>query len=224
MMVRMARVIRILGAFALACAVLVFSESGFTNPAGGHYIYYLHGKIVEDQGRNAVSERFGPYEYDRIVSALGQTGAEVVSEVRKKNTDSRSYAIRVAAEIRKLKKSGVPSRSITVVGASKGAAITVGVSDLLKDQEISYVLLAICAPSLMEYWDRQEICPAGKVLSIYDASDESVGSCNALVDRCRATVADYREIELDLGLSHGILYQPYDEWVSPVLEWAGVTE
>jgi predicted esterase len=217
----MVRAFRIL---ALAFAGLVFSEPGFTNPAGGHYIFYLHGKIVEDQGRNAVSERFGPYEYDRIVSALGQTGAEVVSEVRKTNTDSRSYATQVAAEIRQLKQSGVPSRHITVIGASKGAAITLDVSHLLNDDEISYVLLAICAPSLLEYWARQEICPAGRVLSIYDASDESVGSCNALVDRCRATVADYREIVLDLGLSHGILYQPYDEWVSPVLEWAGVTE
>jgi hypothetical protein len=217
----MVRIFRIL---ALAFACLVFSESGFTNPAGGHYIYYLHGKIVEDQGRNAVSERFGPYEYDRIVSALGQTGADVVSEVRKTNTDSRSYATQVAAEIRQLKQSGVPSRNITVVGASKGAAITLEISHLLNDDGISYVLLAICAPSLLEYWARQEICPAGRVLSIFDVSDESVGSCNALVDRCRATVAGYREIELDLGLSHGILYQPYDEWVTPVLEWAGITE
>ena len=37
---------------------------------GSRYLFYLHGRIVEDQGANAVSPDYGRYEYSAIVSQL----------------------------------------------------------------------------------------------------------------------------------------------------------
>lgn len=34
------------------------------------YIYYLHGRIIEIQGKDAISEHYGKYEFDSIVTAL----------------------------------------------------------------------------------------------------------------------------------------------------------
>ena len=38
------------------------------------YLFYLHGAIVQQQGANAVSEQFGPYEYHNIVEAFAKLG------------------------------------------------------------------------------------------------------------------------------------------------------
>jgi hypothetical protein len=35
-------------------------------------LFYLHGKIVEDQGPSAESERYGRYEYEAILKRLGR--------------------------------------------------------------------------------------------------------------------------------------------------------
>ena len=35
-----------------------------------HYLYYLHGKIIEDLGPAGVSPRFGRYDYPGIIQAF----------------------------------------------------------------------------------------------------------------------------------------------------------
>ena len=57
-----------------------------------HYLFYLHGKIIEDQGIPAVSPDYGEYEYQAILEKLGSYGFVVISEQRAKNTDSMAYA------------------------------------------------------------------------------------------------------------------------------------
>jgi hypothetical protein len=183
-------------------------------------IFYLHGKIIEDQGVDAESERFGRYEYEAILNALGRDGHRIISEVRKPNTNPWEYARQVVAEIERLEKAGLPPDKITVVGASKGAAITVLVSHLLKDQDINYVLLAICGPRMLEFYEENGICVTGRILSIFDTSDDLAGSCGALAQRCSAGIGLYKEIELGLGNGHGMVYRPYEEWVAPVLQWS----
>ena len=41
------------------------------------HIFYLHGRIVEDQGKDAFSDQFGKYELDSIVTALQGSNAVV---------------------------------------------------------------------------------------------------------------------------------------------------
>ena len=183
-------------------------------------IFYLHGRILEEQGLGATSEVFGHYDYEGIVQELGRRGHTVVSEIRSKNTDATNYAEKVAAEIRKRMADGIPASHITVVGASKGAAITVLVSNLLRNRQIKYVTLAICAEQTNDYFEKNGVCVYGEVLSVYETSDEIAGSCESLFNRCSSELAAHEEIVTNLGNGHGMVYKPYEEWVGPTLRWA----
>ncbi len=183
-------------------------------------LFYLHGKIIEDQGSDAVSDRFGRYEYDAILESLGREGHRVISEVREPDTDVWEYAKKIVAEIEELKSKGLSSDRITVLGASKGAFITVLVSHLMRDADINYVLLATCSPQVLESWQEQGVCISGDVLAIHEMPDAFGGSCQTLAERCDAAINRFEEIELRLGVDHGVCYRPYDEWLAPALEWA----
>ena len=50
------------------------------------HVFYLHGSIIETQGINAISERFGKYDYQGIINTLKNTGAEIHSEIRTEQT------------------------------------------------------------------------------------------------------------------------------------------
>jgi hypothetical protein len=49
--------------------------------AKARYLFYLHGRILEIQGRKAVSPDFGAYEYDAILAALAVSGATAIGVV-----------------------------------------------------------------------------------------------------------------------------------------------
>src|SRR5215217_6397839 len=87
------------------------------------HLIYVHGKAVEDGGRRPTT-RFGIYEYDAILDALRGAGFVVTSEQRPKDADPSASADRLVAEVRVLMAQGVPASHITVIGASKGAVIT----------------------------------------------------------------------------------------------------
>src|SRR5512139_636338 len=52
--------------------------SGFAFPSmvdvTHRYLFYLHGKIIEDQGLPAVSPEFGEYRFEEILQALQNYG------------------------------------------------------------------------------------------------------------------------------------------------------
>ena len=79
-------------------------------------MFYLHGKILEDQGIPAVSPEFGEYPYEDILKTLQSYGFQVISEQNPKNADGgRKYAQRTASQVTELLTAGVPPSSITVV-------------------------------------------------------------------------------------------------------------
>ncbi|VAX20268.1 hypothetical protein MNBD_IGNAVI01-766 [hydrothermal vent metagenome] len=185
------------------------------------YLFYLHGRIIEEYGVRPESKKYGIYEYEKILNSLAETGFEVISEPRPKNTDIFNYSQKVAAQIDSLLASGVPPGNITVIGASKGAGIAVLVSNTLKNDKIKYVIMAICNRHMAKFWKDNKIKLWGKVLYIYDINDEIAGSCKGYLDILRSDgLKEYKEIEVKLGLGHGILYSPFKEWVTPALEWA----
>src|SRR5512141_303008 len=51
------------------------------------YMFYLHGRIIEDQGIPAVSSEYGTYEYEAILEKLTSHRFAIISEQRQKNTD-----------------------------------------------------------------------------------------------------------------------------------------
>lgn len=185
------------------------------------YLFYLHGKIIEDQGIPAISPDYGEYEYEAILEKLSESGFVVISEQRPKNTDGVEYARKIFGQIEAMLEAGVPAKNITVVGASKGAGIAVYVSHFLKNEGINYVLMGICHPDVVRGFQRDQIFLFGNVLSIYDSVDEFAGSCEELFALSEGKgISRYDEIVLNIGTGHGILYKPLDEWMLPTVEWA----
>ena len=182
------------------------------------YMFYLHGKILEDQGLPAISPDYGEYEYEAILETLHEHGFTIISEQRSKDTDSYVYAKRVRKQVQALIDAGVPARNITVVGASKGAAITVLVSHLLENEEVNFVLLGACHPDTVDEFMQDQLRLVGNVLSIYDSVDKWAGCCQEFFSYSKLSNSD--EIVLEIGTGHGILYKPLDEWVLPTVEWA----
>jgi predicted esterase len=183
------------------------------------HLFYLHGRIVEEQGAEAVSERFGPYAYEEIVQVFSDRGFTVRSEVRERDTDVRKYADRLAGQIKELLDAGVAPQRITVVGASKGAIIAMLAATQLQNPEVSFVLIAGCSN-----WAEKnlEINLCGRILSIFEKSDEIGRSCRSIFSASTGESV-VREIELTTGKAHGVLYQPLSEWVEPTIAWAKQT-
>lgn len=185
------------------------------------YLFYLHGKITEDQGIPAISPDYGEYEYGAILEKLRGYGFVVVSEQRSKEADGMEYASRVSQQVAALLNAGVPEGHITVVGASKGAGIVIYISHFLENKEINYVLLSICHPDVVRDLKQNGIDLHGNVLSIYDSVDEFAGSCEELFALSEGKgLSRHDEIVLHIGTGHGILYKPLDEWIMPVVQWA----
>jgi hypothetical protein len=186
------------------------------------YMFYLHGKIIEDQGIPAVSPEFGKYQYEEILRTLQSYGFEVISEQRPKDADGWEYAQRTARQVSELLTAGVSPGSITVVGASKGATIAAVTSHLVGNPEVNYVLLGTCHPTLVEEWKQGGMILSGNVLAIYDfEDDEYSGSCEELFSLAEGKgLNHFDELVLQVGTGHGVLYQPLSEWVLPTVKWA----
>ncbi len=158
------------------------------------YVFYLHGQIIETAGRRPTHPQFGIYEYDAILNALAESGAQVISEQRPPNSDVGSFASRVADQVQSLLSKGVPATQITVVGFSKGGRIAIATSSLLREP-ISYVFLAACNAGV---FNEEAYQVSGRVLSIYEESDQIGISCSPLL-------TESREVRIATGrfIDHG---------------------
>lgn len=175
-----------------------------------NFLFYLHGKIIEDNGLRAHSHKYGAYEYKNIIDSLHASGFEVISEIRTKNTNVKEYASKVVSQVDSLIELGIPPKKINIIGASKGGFIALEVSHQLQLKEIKYVILAACDKDNMPTF-------SGKVLSIYDASDGFASDCRFLGKA--QGFAKFEEIKTKTGLGHGLIYKPYVEWLKPSVEW-----
>jgi hypothetical protein len=180
------------------------------------YLFFLHGKIVEDSGARPTSPKYGVYEYGKMLDAFRSKGFAVISEARAKDTDPQQYAAKVVGQIRALLAAGVSPRHVTVVGQSKGAIIAMLVSTRLKNRDVNFVLLDNCNDTIFKRFD---IDLWGNVLSIYDVNDEIGQSCRQFFDKATG-LNRHKEIELKIGTGHAVLYQPLKEWVEPAAAWA----
>jgi hypothetical protein len=185
------------------------------------YLFYLHGRIVQEQWPNPVSPEYGLYEYAKIVDTLSRYGYHVISEVRAKGTDMDAYALRVSAQIDTLLSRGVSPEYIIVAGASMGSGIAMRVAVKKSNEKINYVLIAACTEDVVEYYIDNKLMLCGNFLSIYESSDVA-GSCGELFVENDCS-RGYKEIKLTMNNKHGFIYRPYAEWVHPMVKWMDET-
>jgi dienelactone hydrolase len=179
------------------------------------YLIYLHGRIVEEKGARPTDERFGVYEYQQILDTLATAGATVIAEQRPANTDFRQFGAHVAHQVRRLLAAGVPAQRISVVGFSKGGGIAIIASALLAHDRINYVFLGACGDWVL---NRADVNVRGRILSIYEKSDELGTSCQPLFAQAKAA-RQSRELVIQTGLRHGAFYRPRKEWLEPLFAW-----
>jgi len=204
-----------------ASPIDAFALPEHIDPKAG-YLFYLHGRIVEEQGLAAVDPILGAYEYEAILNRLAASGMTVISEQREKDANAEAYAARLQEQIETLKAAGVPSGRITVVGASKGGYIAAVASFLLRDPELRFVLLGTCDAGMVREWRARDRWLYGNVLAIRDEADtEFAGPCEGMFELSEGKgLGRHEEMVLHLGTGHGILYHPVEEWVLPTLAWA----
>jgi acetyl esterase/lipase len=183
--------------------------------AGDTYLIYLHGRIIEEKGRRPTDDRFGIYELQQIIDTLAASGAQVIAEQRPAGTDFVKFGEHVAAQVRELLAKGVPAERIAVVGFSKGGGIAIIASALLANPRITFVFLAPCGDWLD---NRSDVNVRGRILSIYEKTDELGTSCAPLFKRATAP-GEHHEVMIHTGLGHGAFYQPRAEWLKPTLQW-----
>lgn len=184
--------------------------------AGARYLFYLHGRIIEEQGIRPTSERWGVYEYEEILEAFKRRGLVVISEARPRGTEIEAYAAKVINQINALLKAGVAPRNITVVGASKGSVIAMVVSTRLKNRDVNFVLMGNCNDGTLE---QRQVDLWGNVLSIFDADDDIGGTCQKFFEKAKG-LNKRKEVRLATGLGHGFLYGAMNEWIEPASAWA----
>jgi hypothetical protein len=179
------------------------------------HIFYLHGRIIELQGRNAVSDQFGKYEYDKIIDSLKNLGAIIHNEIRTEKTEFVNFCEGTSSQIDQLIKSGVNPKNITLIGASKGAVMAMNISNM-NTNPINYVLLAA---NNSEIERENEWNLHGRILGIYEKSDSIAGkNYQYWIDKSTNAV-EFNQVEINTGLGHGFLYRPINEWWNPTKEW-----
>jgi hypothetical protein len=179
------------------------------------YVIYLHGRIIEDQGRRPTHPRWGTYEYQQILEGLAAAGLIVVSEQRPPMTDMDLFARHVADQVQTLLRAGAPAEQVSVVGFSKGGGIAIRTAALLQNPRINFVFLAACGDG---DFSGVGIKVWGRILSVYEASDEGGRSCQSLFAKSAGT-GERSEVRINLGEEHGAFFRPHQEWLTPVLNW-----
>lgn len=190
-----------------------------------NYIFFLHGKIVEEHGPNGIHPFFGIYDYHGIVKSFENRGFTVISEIRPKGTKLYKYAGKIVRQIKTLLANGIPPEQITVVGFSKGSAITLLVSANLKNSGVNFVVMSGCGHkgthvrrSYKKLIGQSVQFLQGRFLSIYDESDQKCDICQKIF-KSASDDATFKEIKVKNGLGHSLFYRPRRDWFEPVVEW-----
>ena len=188
----------------------------FLDPSA-HYLIYLHGAIIEEQGMQPTHAEYGTYHYAEILQAFADRGFTVISEARPAGTRPDVYADRVIGQVRQMLDGGVPGGNVSVVGFSKGGVMALLASRIVGRDEVNWVIQAGCGPWIERF---PEFIPSGRILSQIDQADTAAQSCSNLFSRMpEASVSKEQTLELDSG--HGAFYSINPQWFEAAVEWCG---
>lgn len=189
------------------------------------YLFYLHGAIMEKQGKKASSPRYGVYLYRRIIEHFEDRGLVVIEEVRGP-VNPHQYAAMISKQIHRLMAAGVPPFNITVSGFSKGGSIALLLASSMNDPNLRYVIMAGCGKGQYAFGFEQFLKKKrgarlkGHILSIYATSDLDAGSCRPAIEQSSGEGLTFIEKRIRSNKGHGLFYQPRPEWITPVAFFA----
>ena len=182
------------------------------------YLFYLHGGVVTVLGNNAINQsvpEWGPYEYLNILDSLRKRGFNIISENRKEGIDDSIYVKKMAGQIDSLFNARVSPQHIVIVGASAGSNIVLHLSAIMKNDQLKYVIMGGCWPDTYKEYTGLELY--GHFFSIIESSDPH-GTCSKIFEE-RKKISSFRELKLNMGLSHGFIYKGHKEWIEPIVKW-----
>lgn len=182
------------------------------------YIFFLHNRFLEEHELHELHPEFGRTEYKEIIAKFEESGLNVISEIRNGNVNAREYALGIVNQIDSLVSNGTESRSITIVGTSKGGYIAQYVSTLANNPELNFVFVASFMESDLE--NIPEINYCGNILTIYEITDPFGVSAIERKDNSTCKIEHFKEVELNTGMGHGFLFKPLNEWIEPTIKWA----
>ncbi len=185
-----------------------------TIDANQKYVFYSHGYIVEGTNTKPKHPEWGIYDFPEIKKVLADDNYHLIAYHRAKHTEPFQFAKKLAKDVAKLIAADVKPSNITLLGFSRGGALSILTTNELKLSEINTIILAGCAGLIKKH---TQVKVYGHVKSIYETSDQ-VGSCQFLIDRSD-DVASFNEISISTGKSHGAFYNPLPVWVEPVKQW-----
>lgn len=184
----------------------------------GRYLFYLHGGVVTELGNNAINQsvpEWGPYEFLNILDSLRKRGFNVISERRRKGIANSFYVNRLSKQVDSLLIAGVKTSNLIIIGASAGSDIALKVSSTLKNNDLNFVIMGGCWPDT--YKEYRDVELYGHFLSIIETTDPH-GTCYKIFEG-RKQLRSYKEVKLNMGLSHGFIYKGYKEWIDPIMKW-----
>ncbi|MDH5435097.1 MAG: alpha/beta hydrolase [Gammaproteobacteria bacterium] len=177
------------------------------------YVFYSHGYIVEGDNPKPVHPKFGVYDFPAIKEKLADKSYHLIAYHRAANSKAEESVKRLMSDVNRLMAAGVKPENITLTGFSKGGAITIQTSSVLKNDNLNFVIMAGCFKGLEK---QQDLKFYGRVYSIYETTD-NVGSCQFIADR--SDEKSFSELAITTGKSHGAFYLPIDEWTVPLKSW-----
>lgn len=192
----------------------IFTQFPETINTQDKYAFYSHGYIVEGANPTPKHSKYGIYQFPDIKQTLATSDFHLIAYHRPANINPREFAISLAADVRRLLDEGVAEKNITLLGFSRGGAITAFASSNLKLNEMNTILLASCGNWVKEM---PLVKLTGNVLSIYETSDR-FGSCQSFIDRSEQVVS-FKEIAISTGKEHGAFFTPRKEWLNPAIDW-----
>ena len=179
------------------------------------YVFYMHGFIVEGDNPKPVHPRWGEYDFPEIKTSLADLGDHLIAHHRIKGTDPIEFSQRLANDAQYLMDNGVAAKNISYIGFSRGGSIAILVSNLLKNIDINFAILAACSAQIE---NDQSLTLYGNVLSIREKSDNLVGSCEPIAQRS-SNIVEFEEILISTNKEHGAFYRSRIEWLDPLKRW-----
>lgn len=182
------------------------------------YLFFLHGRFLEEHALEEKHPSYGTYEYLEILRAFEQEDFIVFSEKRARNTNARDYALKVKNQIDRLLERGVAANKITIIGTSKGGYIAQYISTFAKNPDLNFIFIASYREDDITLIPEINFC--GNILTIFEKTDEYGVSAISRKENSNCTINHFKEIELNTRLKHGFLFKPLKEWIEPSIDWA----